>query len=122
MTLHTLRNVSRRTTIGLIAASLAILSAGAAGAASCPTVADPQNLAGAFPQQVEIEEAAKAGVSLAFTENPLFADDVKSGKLKPVGERLPEQPLIVLPYDECGKYGARSRARRAGSPPALRIS
>jgi peptide/nickel transport system substrate-binding protein len=105
MTLQVLGNVSRRRTIGLIAASMLGLASSIAQAASCPTAADPQTLSGAFPQQVEIEEASKAGVTLSFSENPLFADDVKSGKLKPVAERLPEQPLVVLPYDECGKYG-----------------
>lgn len=102
---HVKGNVARRTTIGLISASVLALGADMVHAASCPTVADPQALAGVFPQQVEIDEAAKAGIVLDFTENPLFADDVKSGKISPVTERLPEQPLVVLPYEECGKYG-----------------
>lgn len=114
MTLQVLGNVSRRVTIGLVAASMSGLASGIAQAASCPTVADPQALAGAFPQQVEIEEASKAGATLSFAENPLFADDVKSGKLKPVAERLPEQPLVVLPYDECGKYGGTIQGTSRG--------
>ncbi len=85
--------------------SLSLLAGAAAQAASCPTVGDPQGMTGAFPQQLEIDEAIAAGAKLSFVENPLFADDVKSGKLKSVAERLPEQPLIELPYAECGKYG-----------------
>ena len=95
----------------------------AARAAECPTVADPKGLAGAFPEQVEVEEAKAANITLAFTENPLFADDVKAGKLPPVAERLPEQPLIELPYAECGKYGGTiegtSRAPTSGTSDIL---
>ena len=76
-----------------------------------------------LPQQVEIEEAKAAGVTLTLTENPLFADDVKAGKLPPVAERLPEQPLIVLPYEECGTYGGTiegtSRAPTSGTSDIL---
>jgi peptide/nickel transport system substrate-binding protein len=109
----------RRSALGLSALSICWLAATAAQAASCPTTDDPQNFKGAFPYQLEIEEVAAAGGKLAFTENPLFADDVKSGKLKPVAERLPEQPLVELPYMECGKYGGTiegtSRAPTSGT-------
>jgi len=106
---------------GAIAASG--LFAGAALSADCPTVANPGALTGAFAEQVEIDEAKAAGVALAYTENPLFADDVKAGKLPPVAERLPEQPLIELPYAECGKYGGTiegtSRAPTSGTSDIL---
>ncbi len=91
--------------------------------AQCPTVADPQNLNGAYPEQVEVEEAAAADVKLTFTDNPLFAADVKAGKLPPVAERLPEEPLIVLPYQECGVYGGTlnglARAPESGTSDIL---
>lgn len=112
----------RGTTLSLFTASL-IAAAAPAYAAGCPTVSDPQGLKGAFPQQAEVEEAAAAGVTLSYKENPLFADDVKSGKLKPVSERLPEQPLVELPYVECGKYGGTiegtSRAPTSGTSDIL---
>jgi peptide/nickel transport system substrate-binding protein len=73
--------------------------------AACPTAANPGSLKGAFPEQVEVEEAKTAGLNLTFSDNPLFAADVKAGKLPPVADRLPAQPLIVLPYDDCGGYG-----------------
>src|SRR5437868_7146245 len=88
----------------ILPALSALLLASPGLAASCPTVKDPQSLTGAFPGQVEIEEAGKAGVTLAFTQNPLFDDDTKSGKLPAVAARLPEQPLIELPYETCGTY------------------
>lgn len=109
------------------AAILAVVSIGCAGAvpvfaASCTTVADATAV-GAFPQQLEIEEATAAGLSLTYAENPLFADDVASGKLPPVAERLPEQPLIELPYESCGVYGGTiegtSRSAESGSADIL---
>lgn len=109
------------------AAILAIVSTGCAGAmpalaANCATVADTTAV-GAFPQQLEIEEAAAAGLTLTYSDNPLFADDVASGKLPPVAERLPEQPLIELPYESCGVYGGTiegtSRSAESGSADIL---
>jgi len=46
---------------------------------------------------------------LTFNENPMFAEKVKKGELPPVEERLPEEPLVVKPYDEIGKYGGTLR-------------
>ena len=91
--------------------------------AQCPTVADPQNLKGAYPEQVEVEEAAAADVKLTYTDNPIFAADVKAGKLPPVAQRLPEEPLIELPYSECGVYGGTlnglARAPESGTSDIL---
>ncbi|HQZ11405.1 MAG TPA: ABC transporter substrate-binding protein [Devosia sp.] len=89
--------------------------------AACPAVADAP--ASAFPAQLEIEEAAAAGLALTFTENPLFAADVAAGKLPPVKDRLPEQPLIELPYETCGTYGGTiegtSRSAESGTADIL---
>ena len=46
---------------------------------------------------------------LTFNENPMFAEKVKKGELPPVEERLPEEPLVVTPYDGIGKYGGTLR-------------
>ena len=54
-------------------------------AASCPSVADPQGLKTAFPQQGELGEIEGATKKkLSFAENPLFADRVKAGQLPAV--------------------------------------
>ncbi|HTN96295.1 MAG TPA: ABC transporter substrate-binding protein, partial [Nordella sp.] len=107
----------------LLPALSALLLASPGLAASCPTVKDPQNLKGAFPGQVEIEDAAKAGVTQAFTQNPLFDEDTKSAKLPAVAQRLPEQPLIELPYETCGIYGGTlqglARAPESGTSDIL---
>jgi len=47
--------------------------------------------------------------ALAYNENPMFAEKVKKGELPPVEERLPEEPLVVTPYDRIGKYGGMLR-------------
>jgi peptide/nickel transport system substrate-binding protein len=107
---------------GSVAASSLFAAAGSQ-AAQCPTVADPQGAKGAFPEQLEVDEAKSSGLNLTYAENPLFADDVKAGKLAPVAERLPEQPLIELPYQSCGQYGGTiegtSRAPTSGTSDIL---
>jgi peptide/nickel transport system substrate-binding protein len=84
-----------------------------AGGAACPssTVADPKGLKSAWPQQFELDEFDKAAnCTLKFTDNPLFAADVQAGKLPTVDKRLPDEPLVVEPYAEIGKYGGRLRS------------
>ena len=113
----------RTATAMLTVLSLTAFGTGSVLAASCPTVKDPQNLTGAWPQQVEVEEALAADVKLSYSENPLFDKDVKAGKLPPVEQRLPEEPLIVLPYNECGVYGGTlnglARAPESGTSDIL---
>jgi len=75
-------------------------------AAACPTVANPQGIKTAFPQQAEVSEL---GTKLTYTERPEFATLVAAGKLPSVEQRLPEEPLVVLPYVDCGKYGGTLR-------------
>ena len=40
-----------------------------------------------------------------YNEAPELAELVKQGKLPPVEERLPGEPLVVNPLEEIGKYG-----------------
>jgi peptide/nickel transport system substrate-binding protein len=40
-----------------------------------------------------------------YSEAPLLADKVAAGELPPVDERLPENPLVVLPIKSVGQYG-----------------
>jgi len=55
-------------------------------------------LAGAAPQAAAQEK---------FIEPPMFADEIKAGKLPPVAKRLPGTPLVVKPGagQEAGQYG-----------------
>jgi peptide/nickel transport system substrate-binding protein len=46
---------------------------------------------------------------LAYRGPPLFEPRVTSGELPPVEERLPENPLVVTPFDRPGTYGGSIR-------------
>ncbi|WP_461306305.1 ABC transporter substrate-binding protein [Albidovulum sp.] len=95
--------------------------------ANCPpvTVADMMGVApGAFPEQYELSEfQAAANCTLEFSENPAIAElnaRIRNNPpLPPVAERLPEEPLVVAPYESIGKYGgvfdALSNATEAGT-------
>jgi peptide/nickel transport system substrate-binding protein len=49
-----------------------------------------------------------------FGESPTLAKHVQSGSLTPVSERLPENPLVVIPMDEIGRYGGTLRRALTG--------
>jgi peptide/nickel transport system substrate-binding protein len=51
----------------------------------------------------------KSKFPTARAEAPMLAKLVAAGKLPPVGERLPEVPLVYQPLDEIGKYGGTWR-------------
>jgi len=44
-----------------------------------------------------------------FKEAPMLAELVKAGKLPPVEQRLPQDPLVLKPTHEIGKYGGTWR-------------
>lgn len=92
-------------------------------ASACASVADAKGLKTAMPQQGELSEVEPAIGKLTFRDNPLFADRVKAGQLPAVDKRLPQEPLVVVPYEECGKYGGTlrglSRALESGSAEVL---
>ena len=100
--------------------------------AECPavTVADMQGLEPAYPQQFELTEfETKASCDLAFAENPDIADlnaaILGNGALPPLAERLPEEPLVVAPYEAIGQYGGvvtgLSKATEAGTSDLLSV-
>jgi peptide/nickel transport system substrate-binding protein len=45
----------------------------------------------------------------SFGESPELASRARSGDLPPVGDRLPPNPLVVVPMDEIGQYGGEIR-------------
>jgi peptide/nickel transport system substrate-binding protein len=49
-----------------------------------------------------------------FKEAPMLADLVQQGKLPPVAERLPKNPVVVTPYEEIGQYGGTWRRTWTG--------
>ena len=44
-----------------------------------------------------------------FNESSYFADQVAQGTLPPVSERLPEAPIVAVPYASVGRYGGTAR-------------
>jgi len=52
----------------------------------------------------ESKPAPAAAVVAKYKEAPVLAELVKAGKLPPVDQRLPENPLVV-PGDQIGQYG-----------------
>jgi peptide/nickel transport system substrate-binding protein len=51
----------------------------------------------------EIQQESKRPAKLG--EAPMLAELVKAGKLPPVEQRIPEEPLVLKPAREIGKYG-----------------
>ncbi len=116
-----------------------ILSAGAAlllttaAHASCPsiTIADMGGVAaGAFPGQYELDEfQSAAGCTMAFSGNPeaeaLNAEIKGNPALPALADRIPAEPLVVVPYEATGKYGgtlhALSNATEAGTSDFLSV-
>lgn len=101
--------------------------------ANCPpvTLADMQGVEpGKYPQQYELSEfQAAAGCEMSFSENPDIA--ALNGRIRgnpglpPLAERLPEEPLVMVPYESIGKYGgtfdALSNATEAGTSDFLSV-
>ncbi len=44
-----------------------------------------------------------------FKESPMLTELVKQGKLPPVEQRLPEEPLVIVPEEEVGQFGGTWR-------------
>jgi len=111
---------------GITLTMLQIGLAGGALAASCPavTVADSMGIEGKYPQQFALVEFQKlANCKLQFSENPdigkLNGRIHGNPKLPALADRLPQEPLVVAPYDSIGKYGgtfdALSNATESGT-------
>ncbi|MBN1285748.1 MAG: ABC transporter substrate-binding protein [Anaerolineae bacterium] len=52
-----------------------------------------------------------------YGESPMLAERVAAGELPPVAERLPENPAVVVPFNEVGTYGGQFRMGFVGSNP-----
>ena len=85
---------------------------------------------GAYPQQYEVSEfEAAAGCKMTFSSNPdaaaLNAKIKGNPDLPPLAERIPQEPLVVVPYDSIGKYGGTldvlSNATEAGTSDFLSV-
>lgn len=50
-------------------------------------------------------EATTGNKISEFNESPMLKEMVESGDLPPIKERLPEEPVVIKPRQEIGKYG-----------------
>jgi peptide/nickel transport system substrate-binding protein len=98
-------------------------------AASCSgsTMSDGHT-GGEYPQQYELSAyESAAGCTMSFSENPnitsINATIQGNEGLASVANRLPSEPLVVVPYDSVGKYGGTirflSNATEAGTSDML---
>ena len=61
-------------------------------------------------KEVAVEKVVTATpVPAKYKEAPMLAELVKAGKLPPVDERLPKNPLVVPVLEAIGKYGGTMR-------------
>jgi peptide/nickel transport system substrate-binding protein len=78
-------------------------------------MADMQGVAaGTWPQQYEVAEfETAANCTMTFTGRTEFdarlveTGHLPEGDVPPLEERLPEEPLVVVPYEQIGQYGGR---------------
>lgn len=117
--------------VALLCLILSLAASPAAAGSACPavTVDKPLGLAGTSPQQFELAEFEElTGCELSFSDNPAIGElnariQGNPDKLPPVAERLPEEPLVVAPYQEIGQYGGTlrglSHATEAGTSDIL---
>jgi peptide/nickel transport system substrate-binding protein len=111
---HDRDGLTRRTMLrlGLVAASVPGL----------PTIVGPAAAQGAKPGAHLIGKLEGPEVVLdpaqfpkSFKEAPQLAELVKAGKLPPVAERIGQDPLVIRPLREIGKYGGTWRRGFTGA-------
>src|SRR6185503_18927335 len=99
-------HLSRRTVLrlGLVAASVGPALAGRAHAQADKIGA---NLIGKLEGPELVTDPAK--MPKTFKEAPELAELVKAGKLPPVEQRIGQDPLVIKPLRDIGKYGGTWR-------------
>lgn len=86
-------------------------SLAALGALCCQPVLEPE-VPGSSPYLISQETPQGAAIVLdpdrgprRFREAPMLARLMARGRLPPVEERLPENPLVLHPLESIGRYG-----------------
>ncbi|MEO8714838.1 MAG: ABC transporter substrate-binding protein [Acetobacteraceae bacterium] len=106
------RGLSRRAVLSALAAAPAASELLHAAIAEAQTSLDQSGLVGKIQGPTLILDPAKWPKS--FNEAPSLAALVKAGKLPPVDQRLPAEPLVIQPLHEIGKYGGTWRRAFTG--------
>src|SRR3989475_2028535 len=112
-------HLSRRGVLraGLVALTAAQLPDGLVSRALAQGAKPATNLIGKLEGAEVVTDPAR--YPKTFKEAPQLAELVKAGKLPPVQERIGQDPLVVKPLREIGKYGG---ARRRALPRPLHTS
>lgn len=99
---------------GLIVAACAAPSAPSAPASAPQAPAAQESAATAAPETTTAADAttapaapAPASGATSGKEAPALAEMVQQGKLPPLEERLPEEPMVLTPIEEVGSYGGQ---------------
>ena len=103
-----IRTVRSRLTVVLVAAILC----GAIAAGALAQSAGKSTLIGKLEGPEVVTDPAMFPKS--FSESPQLTALVKAGKLPPVAERIGQDPLVIKPLKEIGKYGGMWRAGFTG--------
>src|SRR6058998_503354 len=106
--------VSRRGVLraGLVALTAAQLPDGLVSRALAQGAKPGANLIGKLEGAEVVTDPAL--IPKSFKEAPQLAELVKAGKLPPVQERIGQDPLVVKPLREIGKYGGTWRRAFTG--------
>ena len=92
-----------RFTVALVVGALS----GIVAVGALAQVASKSALIGKLEGPAVVTDAAQ--FPKAFKEAPMLAELVKAGKLPPVEQRVGQEPLVIKPLHEIGKYGGTWR-------------
>ena len=101
-----MKRLSRLLVGSAIAAALIAPGAIVSSANAQSTLAE-SGLVGELEGATVIRDPAQ--IPASFNEAPSLAEQVAAGNLPPVEERLPEEPLVIQPLSDIGKYGGTWR-------------
>ena len=73
-----------------------------------------------YSTPAEYEEATGEEI-IGFSEPPTLAKLVEEGKLPPVEERLPDEPVVIVPVEEVGEYGGTWRSACLGIADSMHL-
>jgi peptide/nickel transport system substrate-binding protein len=103
-------NRSTRRWLGALGASAGIMACAGLlgpGTAVADNALSDSGLVGTLEGSTVLRDPA--AIPKTYHEAPMLAELVKAGKLPPVAERVPEEPLVLKPVDGVGKYGGTWR-------------
>ena len=72
-----------------------------------------------YSTPAEYEEAT--GEEIIGFENPDVSQAGRGGKLPPVEERLPDEPVVIVPVEEVGEYGGTWRSACLGIADSMHL-